>query len=136
MQRIWIPGRGVGKARPRLGRGGIIFTENRYGAWKREAARVIRELNLKPAPQPCFVECYFVNFFSSDSDNLIGSVLDCLVEAGVLANDSSGYVVGCSGEFVKQRKERNQDKQVGILVIITPAQLRSLEDILALENMA
>ncbi|MBR8841176.1 MAG: hypothetical protein DSM106950_46375 [Stigonema ocellatum SAG 48.90 = DSM 106950] len=61
------------------------------------------------------MECYFVNFFSSDSDNLTGSVLDCLVEAEVLANDSSGYVVGCSGEFVKQRKQRNQDKVVGIL---------------------
>ncbi|MBO3463977.1 hypothetical protein G7B40_037760 [Aetokthonos hydrillicola Thurmond2011] len=67
---------------------------------------------------------------------MTGAVLDCLTESGILANDSSGYVVGCSGEFVKQRKERNQDKQVGILVIISPAQLRSLDDILALEGLA
>jgi len=76
---------------------------------------------------PAKVDCFFVNFFSSDSDNLTGSVLDALVEAEILQNDSSGYVVASTGTFVKTRKRRGQDKPVGILIRITPAQIEYLD---------
>jgi hypothetical protein len=69
----------------------------------------------------------FVNFFSSDSDNLIGSVLDALVESDILQNDSSGYVVASTGTFAKTRKHRGQDRPVGILIRITPAQIEYLD---------
>ena len=127
MIEIWLDGRGVGKARPRFGRGGVVHTANRYGEWKRDAILQIKALRLPAAPCPARVDCTFVNFFSSDTDNLIGSVLDALVQAEILQNDSSGYVIGSSGIFVKTRKRRGQDKPVGILVRILPAQIEYLD---------
>jgi Holliday junction resolvase RusA-like endonuclease len=124
---IWISGRGVGKARPRFGRGGVVHTAQRYGDWKRDAILQMKALNLPPAPCPAKVDCFFVNFFSSDSDNLIGSVLDALVEAEILQNDSSGYVVASTGSFAKTRKRRGQDRPVGILIRISPAQIQYLD---------
>jgi hypothetical protein len=124
---IWLQGRGVGKARPRFGRGGVIHTASRYGEWKNGAVLQLVALKLPPAPVPARVDCTFVNFFSSDADNLSGSVLDSLVEAGVLQNDSSSYVVSCSGSFARTRKRRGQDKPVGILIRITPAEIEYLD---------
>ena len=125
---IWLSGKAVGKARPRFSsRTGAVHTEGRYGQWKRDATLQIRALNLSPIQTPVRVDCLFVNFGSSDSDNLIGSVLDVLVGSGVLQNDSSGFVVGSSGTFTKSRKRRNRDKPVGILIRITPAQIEYLD---------
>ncbi|WP_414588746.1 hypothetical protein [Scytonema sp. PCC 10023] len=127
MIEIWLHGRGLGKARPRFGRGGVVHTASRYSQWKNDAVLQMKALNLPPAPVPAKVDCFFVNFFSSDSDNLTGSVLDALVEAEILQNDSSGYVVASTGTFVKTRKRRGQDKPVGILIRITPAQIEYLD---------
>jgi Holliday junction resolvase RusA-like endonuclease len=124
---IWLDGRGVGKARPRFGRGGVVHTGSRYGEWKRDAILQLRALKLPPAPCPAKVDCLFINFFSSDTDNLIGSVLDALVQSEILQNDSSGYVVGSSGIFVKTRKRRGQDKPVGILIRIVPAEIEYVD---------
>jgi hypothetical protein len=126
MQQFWLEGRGIGKARPRFS-SGIVHTCPRYGRWKFDAIATIKKLRLPGAPKPCFVECFFVNFLSSDADNLQGSVLDAMVQAGYLENDSSSFVVGCSGVFVKQRKVRNQEKTVGILVRVKPALLELFE---------
>ena len=123
MIEIWIAGRGIGKARPRFGRNGAIHTASRYGEWKRDAILQMLGLELPPVPTPAKINCFFVNFFSSDSDNLVGSVLDALVQASVLQNDSSSYVVESTGKFVKTRKQRGQDKPVGILVRISQAQV-------------
>lgn len=124
---IWLNGRAVGKGRPRFGRGGVVYTATRYGQWKRDAVLQIKMLRLSDAPCPARVECLFCNFLSSDADNLVGSVLDALVEGEILENDSSAYVVGCSGVFVKTRKRRGQDKPVGVLVRITSAEIEFLE---------
>lgn len=114
---IWLPGRGVGKGRPRFSRNGKVHTSDRYGKWKREAIKYLQSTypGLKIDP-PVQVDCYFVNFLSSDADNLIGSVLDALVQSEILENDSSSYVVGCSGEFVKIGKPRGLEKPLGVLV--------------------
>jgi Holliday junction resolvase RusA-like endonuclease len=124
---IWISGRGVGKARPRFGRGGVVHTASRYAEWKNDAVVQIKALELPSAPVPAKVDCHFVNFLSSDSDNLTGSVLDALVEAGVLQNDSSSYVVSSTGAFAKTRKRRGRDKPLGILIRISPAQVEHLD---------
>jgi Endodeoxyribonuclease RusA len=129
MQQIWIPGRAIGKARPRFSSQGIVYTSERYRNWKTSTIVLIKSLNLQPAPKPCFIECFFVNFFSSDADNVQGAVIDSLVQAEYLENDSCSYVVGCSGLFVKQRKRRNEQKSVGVLVQVYPASVRSLEDV-------
>lgn len=120
MQEIWLPGRGVGKARPRFSKG-RVYTADKYGQWKREAIARLLTLKLPPAPKPCFIECYFVNFLSSDADNLQGAVMDAMVQAEYLKNDSSSYVVGCSRVFVKQG--RGKGKAIGILIRVTPASI-------------
>ncbi len=127
MIEIWLDGRGIGKARPRFGRGGVVHTALRYGQWKNDAILQMKALSLPPAPIPARVDCTFVNFFSSDSDNLIGSVLDALVEAEILQNDSSGYVVASTGTFVKTRKRRGQDKPLGILIRIIRAEIEYMD---------
>lgn len=121
--RIWIPGRGVGKARPRFSSKGSVHTARNYGRWKAEAIAHLRKIKFRNIPQPCQVNCEFVNFKSSDADNLIGSVLDALVQAEVIMNDSSSYVSGCSGKFVQWKKQRGVDKQVGILVEILSSEI-------------
>ncbi len=124
---IWLDGRGVGKARPRFGRGGVVHTADRYREWKNHAVLQMKALSLPPAPIPARVDCTFINFFSSDADNLSGSVLDSLVQVGILQNDSSSYVVSCSGTFARTRKRRRQDKPIGILVRISPMDIELLD---------
>lgn len=127
--KLWIPGRGVGKARPRFGKNGSIHTADNYGNWKTEAIAHLSTLSIPGTiPQPCKVKCQFVNFASSDSDNLTGSVLDALVQAEILANDSSSYVAASSGKFVKWRKRKGQEKKIGILVEISPAEIELLDE--------
>jgi len=123
---IWIPDKGVGKGRPRFSNG-RTYTDPRYSRWKSAAVIHLIASKVPKITYPCFVECHFINFLSSDSDNLIGSVLDAMVEAEILSNDSSGYVVGCSGRFYKIRKQRNQPKCVGILVKVSAATVQELE---------
>lgn len=122
---IFLPGRAVGKARPRFSKG-KIYTADRYGDWKKEAIAHIKSLNLPTAPKPCAIECYFINFLSSDADNLQGSVLDALVQAGCLENDSSSFVVSSSGIFASQKKLRGKDKVVGVLIRIKDSEVLQL----------
>jgi len=128
---FWLPGRGVGKARPRTNfETGAIYTAGNYRDWKDFAIEVIKiqmTSHLLPAPQPCRVECEYINFKSSDVDNLLGSVLDALHQADYLGGDSAKYVCDCQGKFAKVRKERNQPKLQGILVKIFPAQIPIIE---------
>ena len=131
MIEIWISGRAVGKARPRLSRYGV-HTPTRYAEWKRNTILQLMALKLPPAPIPAKVDCFFVNFLSSDTDNLTGALLDSLVEAGVLKNDSSSFVASSSGTFVKTCKKRGRDKPLGVLVQIAPMQVELLDlDIVA-----
>lgn len=137
---IWLPGRGVGKARPRVGRKGRVFMPERYTNWKDNAAKeIIKQVRHQlQAPQPCYVKCWFVNFLSSDSDNLTGSVLDALVDAGYLQGDSSSFVLHSAGEFCKTKKKRNVPKPMGILVEIYSAEIKTivLEDLIDGNGMA
>jgi len=126
---LWIPGRAVGKARPRLNsRTGKVYTSDRYGTWKRDAIFYLKDkyghLSL---PSPCKVDCSFVNFYSSDSDNLLGSILDVLVQAEYLGNDSSSFVVSSSGTFVTVRKPKNAEKPMGVLVSVVPMEMPKLD---------
>lgn len=134
MLEFWISGRAIGKARPRFGKNGAVHTASAYGAWKNDAVVQLLRLNLPEAPRPARIECFFVNFASSDSDNLTGSVLDALVESGTLAGDSSSFVIESNGKFVKTRKKRGQDKPVGVLVRISSAQIEYVD--LDLEALA
>lgn len=116
---LWIPGRGVGKGRPRFSPSGRVYTGDRYGKWKREAISHLRsQYGDVSLPAPCEISCYFVNFLSSDSDNLIGSVLDALVQAELIQNDSSSFVTGVRGHFTQIAKPRGKEKPLGILISV------------------
>lgn len=118
---FWLPGKGIGKARGRYSSvTKTVYLPENYALWKQTAFCYIRTqmmlYDIWEAPKPVSITCDFVNFRSSDSDNLTGSVLDVLVDAQFLGNDSSSNVVESSGRFVKVRKKRGEDKKVGILV--------------------
>lgn len=66
----------------------------------------------------------------SNQYNLIGAVINAMVQSNFLLDDSSSYVVGCSGIFVKQRKRRNEQKFIGVLIRVYPASIKQLEDVL------
>jgi Holliday junction resolvase RusA-like endonuclease len=122
---LWIPGRGIGKARPRFINGRVI-TEPKYKSWKTQAISEITKQISEPITESVRVDCKFVNFASSDSDNLTGSVLDALVESGVLSGDSGRYVVESSGRFVKTKKPKFAELPVGIWVTIEPAEIETI----------
>ena len=73
------------------------------------------------------MECRFVNFASSDSDNLTGTILDTFVEAGILGGDSKSYVSGSSGQFYSKRKERGKPKDLGSLILVRPQEIIPLD---------
>jgi Holliday junction resolvase RusA-like endonuclease len=122
---LWIPGRGIGKARPRFINGRAI-TEPKYKTWKSQAISEITKQFSEPITESVRVECKFVNFASSDSDNITGSVLDALVESGLISGDSARYVVASSGKFVKTKKPKFAELPVGIWVNIEPAEIETI----------
>jgi Holliday junction resolvase RusA-like endonuclease len=127
---FWINERGMGKARPRkTSRSRKMHMPAKYVKWMNLAVDAI-EIQMPdnaPAPVPAYVECYFLNFLSSDSDNLTGAVEDALVKAKYLGNDSSGYVVDSRGRFAKTKKRRGIPLDVGILVKVYQGEIVELE---------
>jgi Holliday junction resolvase RusA-like endonuclease len=125
--KIWLPGRAMGKARPRYSSYTRTFhLPEKYAQWKSTTARLIKKLQLPTIDYSVSVKCEFFNFLSSDSDNLTGSVLDALVDGDLLQGDSSSYVIASSGEFVKCKKERGLEKNIGTLVTIEPCTIRTV----------
>ena len=129
--KFWIPGVGIGKARPSLHwhRGEVYadYSDN-YKDWINYAADVIhyQAQFFPPAPKPAKIVSKFVNFFSSDSDNLQGGVLDAM-NGVYLEGDSSSFVTGSRGKFCKTRKRRGQLLEVGILVEVYPGGVLELQ---------
>lgn len=135
---IWIEGRGMGKARPR-GSSRVVRKNGKYIAvtrfhtcpkYRRWTNGVILQLAKQKTPKftkPVSVCCHFVNFKSSDADNISGAILDALVKFKLVQNDSSSYVTKSSGEFSKLRKLRNSPKHIGILVEIEEREIKELE---------
>jgi Holliday junction resolvase RusA-like endonuclease len=139
---IWIEGRGMGKARPRgssrvtrkNGRNIAVtkfHTCSKYRQWTNDVIRQIAKQNTLKFTKPVSICCNFVNFKSSDTDNITGAILDALVKSKVIGNDSASYVVKSAGEFSKLRKIRNSPKQIGILVEIEEREIKELEPELA-----
>lgn len=139
---IWIEGRGIGKARPR-GSSKVIekngraiavtkfHTSPKYRKWTNDAICQIAKQKVPKFTKPVSICCNFVNFKSSDTDNITGAILDALVKSKVILNDSSSYVIKSTGEFSKLRKLRNSPKHIGILVEIEEQEIQELEPELA-----
>lgn len=128
--KFWVPGPGVGKARPQLhwhhGQVYVDYSQN-YKDWINFAADVIHyQAQFFPSIDgPVAVQATFVNFFSSDADNLVAAGLDAMV--GVcLKGDSKSFVTGARGRFASTSSRPGMDKEVGILFEIYPGGVQSL----------
>lgn len=87
-----LTGKVVPKARPRFG-GSRAYLPQRYRDWK---ANAIAELLTQSRPlEPIAKAEISIDLFGShrgDLDNLAGSVLDALVQSGILVDDRIGVV--------------------------------------------
>lgn len=103
-----ILGEVVPKARPRVGKNRAILPP-KYAAWKDGAISEFKILAYQSAQDirdklPLSRVSITVNFYNSlspkaDLDNGVGSILDALVQAGVLKDDSRNHVVKLTCEF-------------------------------------
>lgn len=86
---LWLPGKVAPKARPRFNSGQAYLPQN-YRGWKRDAVievlcQISKRLDLPLTTAK--VEVLLSGKHRGDLDNLAGSILDVLVEAGVLVDD-------------------------------------------------
>lgn len=131
--RIWLPGRVVSKLRPRFGKG-TAFLHPNYRNWKNAAVSqiswqlkcncqifdiencMVSHWPLASLPiSPAKVSVLFVGAQRGDCDNRLGSILDCLVTSGILANDTARHNPIGKYETVTCRLRK------GALVIVEPA---------------
>jgi Holliday junction resolvase RusA-like endonuclease len=87
-----LTGKVVPKARPRFG-GGRAYLPQRYRDWKENA--IIELLSQTRPIEPISKAEVSIELFGShrgDLDNLAGSLLDSLVQAGILLDDRIGVV--------------------------------------------
>ena len=89
MIRIILMGKVVPKARPRFSPRGHVHMPPKYTEWKQEAV-----INLKDVKHivsgKVSLQITFINALrgNADCDNAAGSIMDALVESGVLLGDS------------------------------------------------
>jgi Holliday junction resolvase RusA-like endonuclease len=123
--RFWVPGRGVGKGRPQIhwhaGQTYVDYSQN-YKDWLNFAADAIHyQAQFFSRPdQPVAIQCAFVNFGSSDADNLVGASLDAMTDL-YLQGDSASFVTGVRGRFASTPKRSGFDREVGVLIEVYPA---------------
>lgn len=92
--RLWLPGKVVPKARPRVARG-RAYLPSAYRQWKQDAiVELLSQLSqlgsCARAALPlnkASVEIVLTGAMRGDLDNLSGGVLDVLVESGILQDD-------------------------------------------------
>lgn len=117
---IWIDYKIKGKARPRFNaQTGATYHSSDYRQFKAGLIYYFQSLELEKFEKPVHISCLFVNFFTSDSDNLQGSITDALVQSGMIKNDGAVPLPKSSGEFVTTTKKRGVDKEVGVVIEIT-----------------
>lgn len=89
----------VPKARPRTNKKtGRIFTQSSYRDWKDEAIAQLRSQSPPLMLEGVKVDVILKGKHSrrGDADNIIGSILDSLVQSGLLKNDNLVCVHGIS----------------------------------------
>lgn len=96
----------VPKARPRVTRNGI-FMPPKYREWKKNAiARLINQTN-EHSLTNIKVNVILIGKHNrrGDADNIIGSILDALVQSEILADDNLCCVTGISLELRYDKKK-------------------------------
>jgi Holliday junction resolvase RusA-like endonuclease len=107
MIRIILPGKVVPKARPRFSSRGHVHMPPKYAEWKQNAVINLVNTNFVTVGKLC-LEITFINAIrgNADCDNAAGSIMDALVESGVLVGDS----VATIGKLVVENYQEKKPK--------------------------
>lgn len=116
---FFLPGRIIPKARPRFN-GFVAHLPTNYRVWKSNANIIIQSYGFKAIAVPVYLKVIIVGFKRGDCDNILGSIQDALVDAGVLPNDGINQIPKASIEYQDSpRKIKNKPKLVGALVSLS-----------------
>ncbi|BAY20746.1 endodeoxyribonuclease RusA [Calothrix sp. NIES-2100] len=85
-----IPGSIPGKARPRVTRNGT-YMPPKYVEFKVSSRKFLPKVS-QPLTPPISIKIALIGSHKSDLDNIAGTILDILVDQGILDNDSSKQV--------------------------------------------
>lgn len=99
---VIVPGKPIGKQRPRLARNGRAFTPKETRDYETKIAKAGAKVITEPFRErgvSVTVECYFSNKVHSDIDNVIKSAMDGLngvaYEDDRLVDELHGYIYYC-----------------------------------------
>jgi Holliday junction resolvase RusA-like endonuclease len=99
-----LEGKIVPKARPRVGNGRGYLPSN-YREWKNDAiVQLFSQHQMSRLIEKCQIEIEIGGKQRGDLDNIAGSVLDALVQAGVLVDDRLSVVSKLTIEHFPDRK--------------------------------
>lgn len=100
-----IEGRIVPKARPR-NNGRQHYLPPRYRLWKQDAiAQLLPQRPIEPHSR-VLVKIILVGKHRGDLDNLSGAILDALVQAGVIVDDSVMHIPALSVRYLPDAKQQ------------------------------
>lgn len=91
LRELWLPFRPISKARPRFS--GHAYTDKVYASWKKDVTAYLQEWWTEPTVDR--VNVLIAHFYGparGDLDNRVGAVLDALVAANVISNDTVGVI--------------------------------------------
>lgn len=88
--RFVIPGNIPGKQRARVTKNGV-FMPKTYTTFKKQAAWYLPQVS-EPLTPPIAIKVNLIGSHRSDADNIVGTILDILVDNNIINNDSSKQV--------------------------------------------
>jgi len=94
----------VPKARPRFNGHNVYLSPN-YLNWKKDAIInfkiQIKNMNIITPLKNIFLKIYYYGPIRGDADNISGSIMDALIEASIIEDDSVKYISKLYFEFSK-----------------------------------
>lgn len=128
---LGLKGMVVPKARPRSsGRSKRVYTSPKYQEWKDNAlVELLSQESRSLKVSGVEVVMLFLNSLrgNGDIDNGIGSVLDALVKAEILYDDSCNHVSKETVVFVREKAKKGEEKVIATSILIRPP-IETLED--------
>jgi len=112
LRELWLPFRPISKARPRFS--GHAYTDKVYSTWKKDVTAYLQEWWTEPPVERLNVMiAHFYGPARGDLDNRVGSVLDAMVAAKVVADDTVAVIPALVLKHVKKPA-----KEAGIYLML------------------
>jgi len=116
--KIWLPGAVVPKARPRVTRNGT-YLPRKYRDWRllaeAEILSQVGERSMLPLSSPVAVKILLQGRNIGIVHNLVRSILDALVNSGVLKDDRTNCISCLAVDYDQRHKE------IGAVVEVEPS---------------